>query len=999
MKKRWFWLAISALIAVLLISGTVFADGEEPAVTPTEEPSIIAATDEPIIELSDETPMAEESQAELLVGEVVLADDLTAIVEAAPADTSLAANVITTTVEDKEDKAEPILADASGEPLVLASQESADLIGIGDPYWFVGSQKYAVVFNLADCPTGTTAGLTCWQSGTPITAALTHIETGLLPTNRKLYIIGGTTYIENIAIDATSVVDYYKGQLNGFLGVADSLGNYPILSGNILLEGLKNGFTLSDFTITGYLSIQDSKGAVVVKNAEISSAAGSGIMVGDETGGVYNRHIGNVTLNNVTSNGNAGTGAEIYTEGVTTITNSAFNFNGAEGLNMNTITGKIWLKDITAIGNQDDNVLITKYQNSLTIRNAVLNDSQSSNGLYAVSTTSAPVTLDAVIANNNDLDGIYLKTNGMMMVSNLEASGSANGTGMYLNHTLGLSPVQVAKSQFMNNGLSSSGYGLMIYSKGDILLTSISAGGNKNNGLFVNNCLESFGECLGSGNVTLTSPISGGLLSANYFVNNGGGGIEVYSEGIVTLSNFASDDNGDYGLYIDNHLARNGITLNSTLPYWSNTANNNTFNGIDLWSRGFVNVANTSASDNGSIGFNTGTNPSFVLIADGEFNNNSSGLIITSYNPITIDNVDANDNTNHGMYLEVNAAKTVGVIKSSAINNANGIFVSTKGSTVFVTVEATDNTGYGAAVEGCIAGTCSADANFVMYGNNFFNGNGGIGLDVNTNGGISISNVSADSNGSQGLRLDNTFADLTSGVTIINNASHFLTGNSIGLEVYTYGAITLTQVSSSGNTSFGAWLDNSGAATAKALTLQDCTFENNSAAGIYADIYGPIYAYGLRASENTGSGADLNNTNGGVTINSSGRGLSRFIDNGTTGLDINSTGAVALSNIAAELNASDGVTSEHRWQCIHKWKPRDSRHFLFGKWRQWPGNPCERDHHGQQHDPGKWQRFEWHLSLQPGCCKRQKDRSRIHGNEWQWKPWFMDSGQQYREPG
>jgi hypothetical protein len=109
------------------------------------------------------------------------------------------------------------------------------------------------------------------------------------------------------------------------------------------------------------------------------------------------------------------------------------------------------------------------------------------------------------------------------------------------------------------------------------------------------------------------------------------------------------------------------------------------------------------------------------------------------------------------------------------------------------------------------------------------------------------------------------------------------------------------------NATYGAWLDNSTAATAKALTLNSCTFEENGSTGIYADIYGPINAYSLRASYNAGSGADLNNTHGNVLVTEGDHGLSRFLDNGVNGLDINSTHSVVVKNFKADHNGNIGV--------------------------------------------------------------------------------------------
>ena len=58
----------------------------------------------------------------------------------------------------------------------------------GDPWWKVGSQLYATVINLADCPVGTVPGVSCWASPSPIQEALNRINGGLIPSDRYLHI-------------------------------------------------------------------------------------------------------------------------------------------------------------------------------------------------------------------------------------------------------------------------------------------------------------------------------------------------------------------------------------------------------------------------------------------------------------------------------------------------------------------------------------------------------------------------------------------------------------------------------------------------------------------------------------------------------------------------------------------------------------------------------------------------------------------------------------------
>jgi hypothetical protein len=190
---------------------------------------------------------------------------------------------------------------------------------------------------------------------------------------------------------------------------------------------------------------------------------------------------------------------------------------------------------------------------------------------------------------------------------------------------------------------------------------------------------------------------------------------------------------------------------------------------------------------------------------------------------------------------------------------------------------------------------------------NYFNNNGAVGLDVVTRGAITLTNVSAMGNGGIGLLLDNQFAGLSSAVSITNPLTHGFYGNTTGIDIATNGTITLTSVESSGNSVNGATLDNSSALTLKTLTLNYCNFENNGAAGLDATINGAINVYGIRANNNTTKGAELTNTGGTVLVTYAKRGRSSFIGNGNNGLEVTSTGAVTIYSAVAESNVLSGV--------------------------------------------------------------------------------------------
>ncbi len=925
MKNRIVWLMAATLIALMMFSGAVFAEGEEPATVPTAEPApdvveepapapaeatVVEPVEEPVVEPAvvqpvEETVVVEQPAAEAAVTEAAPEVD-SVLTEDAPASEVVAALA----------EADIVLVDAEGDAIDMASIETTELLIVPDPYFYIGGVLHGY--------------------GSVTDAINAIIAFNKVPDGGMVYVEDGT-YVEDVTIDGTvnSILKNLKG-LKSENGSA-----LTTIDGTVTLNGLMSGFTLQGFTITEGVIITDSTGALVMKDLKVSNPAGTGIRVGEETApDTYDLHSGKVTLTDVESSGNLGSGAEIYsTSGSVTITNSAFDNNGEYGLRMHVVkTGvtspAISINYVSASFNDDDNVHISKYQAALTIKNSVFNGSVNGSGLYAVSTSSGAATFDTLLANNNDNYGIRLETNGLVSLTNVEASGSVNQTGLYLWHTQRTSQISITNSRFSYNGASSlgdetievlpsvdyihhNGSGLEIYTIGNILLTSITANYNHNEGIYADSCLWLVGDCIGSGYVSISSPLSSGLAGLNHFDHNDKNGVQVASHGTAYLNNFTADWNLLDGVSISTIGGNGSIVLNTTLANWSNSANNNTNNGILMSTVREIWLNNTSASGNTWNGVFSNTNSKYVQISLGDFNfNGISGIDITTMGSVLLSEVEAIQNTNFGITIDndaVDTGMTVTMTRTVAEFNNAGIYVTTNGSTTFGRVNANNNVTYGALVEGCFVEGCMYPATFRLYSTfeNNFNDNGTFGLDVRTWGSIDASNVNALGNGSWGIRLDNDFTGLTSGVTMLNTKYQFISSNvGDGLYIQTNGAITLTDIDSSVNGGYGAFLFNTGA-TAKTMTLTNCTFDNNGDTGLYAINKGPVLINSVRASNNNvganGSGAYINNTDGAVTITSSTRGMSIFNNNDDYGVEIISTQAVTLKNMLADDNDLDGA--------------------------------------------------------------------------------------------
>jgi parallel beta-helix repeat protein len=210
-------------------------------------------------------------------------------------------------------------------------------------------------------------------------------------------------------------------------------------------------------------------------------------------------------------------------------------------------------------------------------------------------------------------------------------------------------------------------------------------------------------------------------------------------------------------------------------------------------------------------------------------------------------------------------------------------------------------------------------ANVTLKGYNTFDNNGTRGLEIETKGAITISKADASGNGGSGVFLNNDYAGATAGITLGSSRYYSsINGNGgidPGLDIRTRGTISLTNVSVSDNENGpGASLNNTNAAKPRAVTITDGNFYNNFETGLLLlNINGPITLRGVSAGYNgDGSPNDaygifvLNHTGGNVVVTSSKWQGSQFDGNKNTGLWIDTTGMVTLSNLEASYNGRYG---------------------------------------------------------------------------------------------
>ena len=913
------WLLGAVLLSLLLFSGTVYAEGEIPQ-EPVPQPDADAAltAGEPIPDSALETPAAEVPQENSSLTPQPDLSEPESPAEDAPA--PVTAEVILPEEEALPNAAEEapassaeetILVDGLGEILALASQQSADALASGDPWFMVGLTTYRFFEAAGVCAVSYPGDPNCLdsQGSDVIQDALNYMDAGsLLPTDRKLHVEAGT-YDRFYLINSSTIWP----QLNGVIGAG---AWQTSLNGDVIVEDVLNGFLLQGFKINGNILMINNTGLVSLQDLDIGSG---------NFGFVINDQKGPVVVNEVNASDHPSLGGFINNKAgksFVKITNSSFNNNGSastdNGLHILT-SGPVTIEGVTANGNSGNGIEVVGFS-SLTVRNAILHDNKDADnnyyfgiGLYGATDLPAPVILEHVYASNNHT-GILIDSDGSLNARYVEANANTGPNDCEDGlHVFSDGPLKVEFSQFDDNGKS----GLYADTGGGITLNSIRAEGNGSYGanLLTSRWDAGLARYTGVGAITITSPADGGAPQANYFNNNGQIGLAIESSRSVTINNIDIYGNGTHGLFLDNCLlsgsacqVSGSVTMGVTIPNWLNGIYGNGASGAYIQSSGAVSISATSAD------MNTGV-----------------GMDVFAWGVVKLTGVSASGNSLAGANINNKVAavpKTV-LLKDCVFDNnhnGSGLLVVSEGAVVASGLTASHNSQGGALFNNTYG---SAGVSILPSGSTYatvFDGNGSQGLSILTDGSILINGISANGNGDNGLDLNN---GTSMAVTVQNTRSDgFVStfdGNGWdGISVYTWGDITLKNISASGNALSGADLDNciynpgpnactrSGNITVNASAGVMNEFSNNGDFGLRSLSRGTIKIVNVGAYDNNNSGVRLQNnyTNSaaGVIVTSSGNMRSEFNHNTLTasanaaGLWITSNGTIPVSKVDANNN-------------------------------------------------------------------------------------------------
>ena len=435
--------------------------------------------------------------------------------------------------------------------------------------------------------------------------------------------------------------------------------------------------------------------------------------------------------------------------------------------------------------------------------------------------------------------------------------------------------------------------------KGNVDLFNVYSHDNQGYGAYID-------TTLGTGSVSITN---------SFFLNNlGPDGLKINTKGSIKLEGVeASNQNNGNGAELT--FGKGATILNSSFNY---NHGDGLFvnNGV-----GTLTLTNVTASNNSNAAGANINNNLDVSITGSLFSENSIGVLVTStLGSITLNGVTSIDNPN-GSSLNNYAASTykkVTITRSvfQGSDTGSGLSILSKGGVTLNHVVASGNRDDGVNIDNCQDDpvlTCKNKSIVTIsnsLGTNDFNENNGVGLVINSGGNVTLAGIIA------------TAKTGTGGTTITTNGNVSISKSQFndnlagyGLKVVNKGTILLDKVTALRNLSNGALLDNSGAITLYALTINSSQFNTNQQTGLVAKSRGNINLNYVDASFNKNvdklvnvEGANLDNGLGGGSISiSNSLGTNYFNNNNNNGLYISSRGSVKMVGVNANENGGYGT--------------------------------------------------------------------------------------------
>lgn len=916
MKRLRYDVFVLALLLALVLSAfntaPAFADEATPPADETTSEEVVSN------EETDTEEVVEETEATTPEEEAVTppADEETE--SASESDSPSVAEIIVSLPENTE----LIVLDQEGEALPLASEAAEEAVHNGDPLWCPagvapkpGIGGCSPSFTSFNDDGGLDTGLIAWllaNQASVAKAGVIWVESNYAPIGGEgaPIVINGA----NFAVAGASMDDFALTINGGWAGCVPTC------------VSTLNPNAPSEFNVP--FSIINWTGAITINNIVVTGATGAGSYA------VAVTTSSNVTVNNMDVQGNSTEygGALINNSagvGTVVVNDSVFNENtGTNGYGLvvysnGTVTGK----NLSAMGNTQAGVYIDN----------------------STATTPKAVTLNGTNHfNYNGSDGLTIYSKGAITLSNATAMGNTGGSGAYLVNNFS-STVYSAVTIKGTNNFSNNGWdGLRVYTYGAITISNITANDNgsdpnRDEATLIDAdpdpdfyLYDAYGKGAYLENWS-SSPKPVTLTGTNIFNGNASNGLYLDSNGVVKINNLTANYNGcdslkdldDYGC-AGAYVTGAGVTITGYNFFIGNSNQ-----GLEVYnayvpskssSVGAITLSNLYAEANGEAGVwavNFG-NYNIAITGTNVFNDNlnGNGLFVWSNGVVTISNITANGNDRNGVLVrnfQAAIPKAVVITGTNTFNGngIDGLSVDSYGAITTNNVTAMYNVGGGVVLDNCDWDEfdVDADSNFdeclayspqsvTMNGNNNTSENGSFGTFIESRGAITVNNITSNSNVGVSLYLWNAYSNSVGAITQKGYATLLNNQTFSGLNAFSNGAITMSNLTSSGNATYGAVIGNVTYPVGGNVILTGTNiFNNNGSGGLYLYNLGTVLLSNITANYNgTAGGVYINNTDATVAKAVTLNGNNTFNGNAGTGLSIQSNGAIKVNNVMANNN-------------------------------------------------------------------------------------------------
>jgi parallel beta helix pectate lyase-like protein len=363
--------------------------------------------------------------------------------------------------------------------------------------------------------------------------------------------------------------------------------------------------------------------------------------------------LGAVTLNNITASNNGSNGVGVMTGlsglkfPVTVSGKNIFNNNGYSGMYIEA-DSDIFASGLSAAGNGTNgwgtgvvlDTLKSKTGAGITVTGP--NDFTSNVDLGLIVNSLGPISIDGVYAGSNGQEGVsasnfqagntsgagvtlsnsqfsengtyglYMLSNGPMVVKDVKAAGNGDiGLSLSNPNQFG-QPMDVSVTTAESSGNGKDG--LSVYSYGLISVDNASGTNNKGSGADLNN--------------TASANISDIQVSNSYFGDNQDQGLRAFSFGNITVDSLKASKNGSFvpgqGAYLDNcRMSGSKCRGIGYIKLGNSTFSSNTDNGLLAISNSDITISDTLAELNGHNGFSL-QNYSNMDVYCSQLNNNQA---------------------------------------------------------------------------------------------------------------------------------------------------------------------------------------------------------------------------------------------------------------------------------------------------------------------------------------------------------------------------------------